>query len=67
MDNDDITPDERLRCAQLHDVLGLSAAARKLGIGKDSLLRILASSPVHRGTVAVLRMALARLSSEMGA
>ena len=60
-ENAEVSTEERQRVAALRDALGIPEAAKKLGLSRDSLLRILAASPVHRGTVLVLREALARL------
>jgi hypothetical protein len=61
-----ITPEEKQRIEALRDALGIPKTAEKLGMNKDTILRILASAPVHRGTVLVLREALAKLNKEVG-
>lgn len=59
----DVSPEERARLKALLDAHGLPGVVKKLGMGRDAVLRILATAPVHRGTVLVLREALARLDA----
>lgn len=60
---DELSQEELLRIKALLDALGLGAAAEKLDVSRESLLRVLASTPVRRGTLALLRQSLTKLES----
>ena len=60
----EVSPVERERAQKLCDELGLSTAARRLGLLQGTLLRVLVGARVRRGTVALLRQALCRLEDE---
>ena len=61
VESNDVTAAERQRVKELHDRLGTPKTAKRLGLSPDTVLRILAEVPVHRGTVLLLREALATL------
>lgn len=58
---DALTSEELKRVDGLREALGVPGAAKRLGVSPTSLLRVLASAPVHRGTVLLLRQALIAL------
>jgi hypothetical protein len=69
-----MNPEETLSEAQLAalakvvDELGERAASVRLGVGIDSLLRVLARRPnVRRGTIALLQRSLGQLEQKAGA
>jgi len=59
----DLTEAEFERLRALHDAQGLPQAAKTLNIGRETLLRLLARTAVHRGTVLVVREALQKLDA----
>ena len=60
---DDLTDDERRRAVALVKGRGTVAAARALGVSRESLARICANLPCRRGTLALLRQGLAALDA----
>ena len=63
-DNSDneLTKEQHAAIAKLVDELGEREAASQLGVGIDSLLRVLARRPnVRQGTVALLQRSLGRM------
>jgi hypothetical protein len=54
--------------AKVVDEMGERAASERLGVGIDSLLRVLARRPnVRRGTIALLQRSLGQLGQKAGA
>ncbi|MCL4840155.1 MAG: hypothetical protein KJ058_19575 [Thermoanaerobaculia bacterium] len=54
-------PDLRERARQLIDERGADRAAKTLGIGRESAMRLAAGLRVRRGTIALAERALERL------
>lgn len=65
----DVEVDEasRLAVEAMCSKIGIQGTSKALGMGRDSVLRVIARQPVRKGTVLVLREALAALQQEKGA
>ena len=48
----------RERARRLIAALGAPAAAKRLGLGRDTIIRVAAGMPIHRGTLALLEKSL---------
>lgn len=59
----DVPDADRRAVKALCERIGVSRAAARLGMGKDSLLRIISRMPIRHGTLLVLRERLARVDA----
>ena len=65
MNDEDLSEEQFAAITKLADTLGDRVAAQKLGVGVDSLLRVLARRPsARRGTVALIQRSLDQLSKK---
>lgn len=64
----DVPVDEvdRLAVEALCNRVGVRQAAEKLGMSRDSVLRVVARQPIRKGTLLVLKDALAKAGQEAG-
>lgn len=58
MNDLNLSDEEREHVKKLCAAASVAEVARRLCVGKDSLLRVLAEQPIQRGTVLLLRAAL---------
>jgi hypothetical protein len=64
-DQDSLTEAQLATLTKLIDTRGERLAAQELGVGVDSLLRVLARRPnVRRGTIALLQRSLEQLATK---